>query len=112
MIYFLKPFFKRLLGDKLENSHAPVHVISPERAHHEMLAWLARDLEAYDHVHVTFRTKAGHIRTMDCSRKASMPSGRDDAKLNNEQIIAVYDHQNSAWRSFRKDSVQSYEVKV
>ena len=38
--------------------------------------------------------------------------GRDNPALNHSSIIAVYDHQNSAWRSFRKDQVISFEVKL
>lgn len=70
-------------------------------------------LEQFENVYVTFTTKMGKERVMHCSRKDTMPSdGRDDPKLNYHNIIAVYDHQNSAWRSFRKDSVISFEVKV
>lgn len=74
---------------------------------------LLNALEAFEHVYVTYTTKAGNNRVMHCSRKSTMPSdGRYAPKLNHSSIIAVYDHQNSAWRSFRKDSVKCFEVKV
>jgi len=69
-------------------------------------------LETFSSVDVTFTTKRGSERVMRCSRvpKDVDMTGRDDPKLNHPSIIAVYDYQNSAWRSFRKDSVISFEV--
>jgi hypothetical protein len=68
-------------------------------------------------VAVTFKTKAGTSRTMQCTRMVSMIpesgsgyTGIGDTKLDNAASIAVYDYQNSAWRAFRKDSVISYVV--
>ena len=70
-------------------------------------------LESFKDVYVTFTTKRGTERTMHCSRKSDVvpQEGRDDFRLNGPAIMAVYDYQNSAWRSFRKDSVISFEVK-
>jgi hypothetical protein len=75
---------------------------------------LQNALETFKDVYVTFTTKRGTERTMHCSRKSDdVPAeGRDDFRLNGPDIIAVYDYQNTAWRSFRKDSVISFEVKV
>lgn len=74
---------------------------------------LLNALEQYETVYVTYTTKSEKERVMCCSRKSTMPSeGRYDSKLNYPSIIAVYDHHNFAWRSFRKDSVKSFEVKV
>jgi hypothetical protein len=73
-----------------------------------LMGALERDLPVF----VTFRTKRGYERTMECSRSVHCvpQDGKDDPKLNNDKIIAVYDYQNSAWRSFRKDSVLYFEV--
>lgn len=72
---------------------------------------LERALETHNHVEVVFTTKRGTIRAMDCSKNNTVPlEGRDEPKLIHPSIIAVYDYQNSAWRSFRKDSVISYKV--
>ena len=77
-----------------------------------MIETLQTALERSEHVHVLFTTKKGTKRLMDCSRASTVPSeGRNEPKLNHPSIIAVYDHQNSAWRSFRKDSVINFEVK-
>jgi hypothetical protein len=75
---------------------------------------LQNALESFKDVYVTFSTKRGTNRTMHCSRKSGdVPQeGKDDFKLNGPAIVAVYDYQNSAWRSFRKDSVISFEVKT
>jgi hypothetical protein len=74
---------------------------------------LQNALESFKDVYVTFTTKQGTKRVMHCSRKFdSVPQeGKDDYRLNGSAIIAAYDYQNSAWRSFRKDSVLSFEVK-
>jgi hypothetical protein len=68
-------------------------------------------LETFKNVYVTFRTKKGNEREMHCSRASEhVPQeGKLDSRLNGPEIIAVYDHQNSAWRSFRKDSVLYFE---
>jgi hypothetical protein len=76
---------------------------------------LVEALQSNPEVVVTFRTKAGTERAMRCSKHLeSIPeeqhSGKDDFRLNGDAIICVYDFQNSAWRSFRKDSVISFEI--
>lgn len=77
-----------------------------------LIASLYLALESQENVYVTFTTKRGVERTMHCSRASNVPiQGKDDPKLNHPSIIAVYDYQNSAWRSFRKDSVISFVVK-
>lgn len=77
----------------------------------KMIESLEIALEHYEDVYVTFATKRGTERTMHCSRGSNVPpQGKDDSRLNGPLIIAVYDYQNSAWRSFRKDSVISYKI--
>jgi hypothetical protein len=78
---------------------------------------LIETLDKNVEVAVTFKTKAGTTRTMQCTRMLSMIPQSDsgyvgigDPKLDNASSIAVYDYQNSAWRAFRHDSVLSYEV--
>lgn len=78
---------------------------------------LENALETYPHVSVLFHTKTGKERLMHCSRLLSVVpeqdhDGRYDFKINHPSIIGVYDLQNSAWRSFRKDSVISFEASV
>lgn len=79
----------------------------------EIIKLLTKSLEENDLVLVTFTTKVGTQRVMGCTRKMSaIPEENrecvDDGKLN--YVLYVYDFQNSAWRSFRKDSVTSFEV--
>jgi hypothetical protein len=78
---------------------------------------LIKTLNECVEVEVTFKTKAGTVRKMQCTRMLSMIPESDsgyvgigDTKLDNAASIAVYDYQNSAWRAFRKDSVISYNV--
>ncbi len=76
---------------------------------------LQNALESYPLVKVLFKTKMGKERMMFCTRYLSaIPEadhdGINDFRLNHESIIAVYDFQNSGWRSFRKDSVISFEA--
>lgn len=74
-------------------------------------------LENSQFVNVTFNTKAGHVRTMKCTRvleyvPENERDGINNSKLNGPLIVCVWDYQNSAFRSFRKDSVISFEVVV
>jgi hypothetical protein len=70
-------------------------------------------LAEFENVYVTFNTKTGKVRTMHCTKVPTVnQEGRDNPALNHSSIITVYDHQNSAWRSFRKDRVISFEVKL
>jgi hypothetical protein len=80
-----------------------------------MIDKLIEDLNTADEVVVTFTTKKGLVRTMNCTtNEYNIPKeeldGRNDPKLNGEAIVAVYDYDNSAWRAFRKDAVISYKV--
>ena len=58
----------------------------------------------------------GSERTMICTKNFALIPSEDypqqDAmpKVVNEDIMKVYDMEKCAWRSFRKDSVISYEV--
>ena len=81
----------------------------------DLIKQLQTTLEASEHVVVMFRTKLGKIRTMHCSRALQyIPenehSGREDFKIIHDSIIGVWDFQNQAWRSFRKDAVISFEI--
>ena len=83
----------------------------------EYIETLIDTLNTNVEVGVTFKTKAGATRTMQCTRLESMIpesesgyTGIGDTKLDNMASIAVYDYQNSAWRAFRKDSVINYVV--
>lgn len=76
---------------------------------------LIETLETNDLVLVTFRTKAGSTRIMGCTKKLDaipeeLQDGRFDYRLNHESIICVFDFQNSAWRSFRRDSVIEFKI--
>lgn len=78
-----------------------------------LVASLLDALEDNELVLVTFRTKTGTNRVMGCTRLlAYIPEdkreGRFEPQLNKDSIVCVYDFQNSAWRSFRKDSVISF----
>ena len=80
-----------------------------------LISSLLTALESTPEVIVTFRTKRGDNRAMRCSKLLeAIPEdhhdGRNDYRLQGESIVCVYDFQNSAWRSFRKDSVISFEV--
>lgn len=66
-------------------------------------------LESNPNVEVVFKTKAGTIRTMNCTRATNAP-GSDSSKLNGPSIIAVFDLLIKEWRAFRKDSVMSYKL--
>lgn len=82
-----------------------------------MIAELIEALKNTDEVAVTFITKKGLIRIMNCTtNEDNIPDedlgGDDDPKLNGDAIITVYDYDNSSLRAFRKDSVISYEVVV
>ena len=74
-------------------------------------------LDNHPYVAVEFATKSGKVRVMRCTKMLSaIPEehheGRYDFKINHPSIIGVWDLQNSAWRSFRKDSVLSFEAHV
>jgi len=80
-----------------------------------MITSLLNDLQSSDMVLVTYKTKTGTTRVMGCTKMLSavpeeLHEGRFDRQLNREDIVCVYDYQNSAWRSFRHDSVISYTV--
>lgn len=86
-----------------------------KKINEQLIKSLELTLETHSTVFVTFTTKTGKERTMRCSRLfSSIPEqyhdGATDFRLNGDSIIAVFDFQNSAWRSFRKDSVISFEV--
>jgi len=58
----------------------------------------------------------GSERTMACTKNFELIPASDYPKqealptIQNEEILKVYDMEKCAWRSFRKDSIISYEV--
>ena len=70
---------------------------------------LMEQLNTNPNVEVVFKTKAGTIRTMNCTRATDIPGG-DSSKLNGPSIIAVFDLLIKEWRAFRKDSIMSYKL--
>lgn len=85
------------------------------RTQEPLIASLLDALESHDLVMVTFRTKAGTNRVMGCTKRlTAVPEefheGRFDYRLIGDSIICVYDFQNSAWRSFRRDSVVQFSI--
>lgn len=80
----------------------------------QLLNSLLKSLETNDLVLVTFLTKAGTQRVMGCTRKRSaiphgLYEGIYESKLNSDSIVCVFDFQNLGFRSFRKDSIISFE---
>ena len=70
---------------------------------------LMEKLNTSPNVEVVFKTKAGTIRIMNCTRNTDVPGG-DSSKLNGPSIIAVFDLLIKEWRAFRKDSIMSYKL--
>lgn len=75
---------------------------------------LQTDLET-NVISVQFTKKDGSVRTMICTRDLSrvpeeLRDGINDPKIIGPLIIGVYDFDNTAWRSFRKDKVIDYIV--
>lgn len=64
-------------------------------------------------VEVQFRTKRGHIRTMQCSRKPGSVPPIPEEKihiLNGAEHVAVFDYLVNEWRAFRFDSIIEMNV--
>lgn len=70
---------------------------------------LMEQLNTNSNIEVVFKTKAGTIRTMNCTRATDTPGG-DSSKLNGPSIVAVFDLLIKEWRAFRKDSIVSYKL--
>ena len=71
-------------------------------------------LESHRTVAVQFRTKAGTVRNMACTRRLEdvpdeLRDGINTPKLNGPDIVCVYDHLIKEWRAFRWDSVIAFE---
>ena len=63
---------------------------------------------------VTFTKKDGTTRVIKCTlnkmyTEFTSPQGRKKLPKNNEEVIPVWDLENSAWRSFRLASVTKVE---
>jgi len=79
--------------------------------------WLKGHLRAGP-VTVTFTKKDGTERVMKCTTDATLIMFKDPAILEskgsdrkiNESIMPVYDLENSAWKSFRWDSVKQVSI--
>jgi len=76
---------------------------------------LLYELDTNPLVEVTFRTKSGTERVMQCSRMdlyvpKELLGGRFNYRLIGDSIIGVFDYQNGDWRAFRKDSIISYKI--
>lgn len=76
---------------------------------------LIYDLDNNPLIAVTFRTKSGTERVMECSRMdlyipEEVLQGRFNYRLIGDSIIGVFDYQNGDWRAFRKDSIISYKI--
>lgn len=60
---------------------------------------------------VLFTKKDGSEREMTCTRKyetipeAHRPTGDSPPRIENPDVLKVYDTENEGWRSFRVDSV-------
>jgi hypothetical protein len=66
-------------------------------------------------VKVKFKKVDGTERVMICTLKRDLipedqlPKG-DSPKKSNDDVLPVFDIENNGWRSFRKDSVVTYQV--
>lgn len=62
---------------------------------------------------ITFTKTDGSERIMKCTRKATLipeeHTAKSDGIKHNEDVIRVFDTENQGWRSFRVDSVKSFE---
>jgi hypothetical protein len=65
---------------------------------------------------ITFTKKDGSLRVMKCTLQESMipMSGsitekEENGRKVNQEVVAVYDLEKKAWRSFRLDSVKEIE---
>ena len=74
--------------------------------------WLGEHL-AYGPVTVVFEKKDGTLREMRCTLKDVPQYERktesETTRKKNDEVMSVYDMDKSEWRSFRIDSVKSYE---
>jgi hypothetical protein len=74
-----------------------------------------KTLVSENHLEVTFVKRDGTERTMLCTTDSSSipeerrPIGESKVKENTD-ILRVYDLENDGWRSFRVDSVMSFNV--
>jgi hypothetical protein len=72
-------------------------------------------------VKVTFTKVDGTVREMWCTRDPSLipeqaqnqtPASAVAERKVNESVVAVWDMDNEGWRSFRKDSVTSFDARM
>lgn len=67
-------------------------------------------------VKVTFTKKDGSERVMNCSLQENVvvphEKTTDRVKEENPEVIAVWDLDKSAWRSFRLDSIKTVEFSI
>jgi len=67
---------------------------------------------------VTFTKKDGTERVMECTLKPDLlpiqdenTEPKDKTRVENAEVIQVYDLENTGWRSFRVESVTTFMVK-
>lgn len=88
---------------KVENMEAKVNLYS-----------ILKEMLNMGSLQVTFTKKDGTDRVMKCTTKPSsipedkQPIGENNIK-HNEEVIRAYDIENNGWRSFRVESVKTFE---
>ncbi len=64
-------------------------------------------------VKVTFTKKDGSVREMNCTLQEGVvvphENKTDRTKVENDEVLAVWDIDKNAWRSFRLDTVKSVQ---
>ena len=72
------------------------------------------DLARSNIISVTFTKKDGETRTMKCSLKDEYIDGQVKESISirksNDDVLAVWDLDKNAWRSFRIESVKGVEI--
>ncbi len=73
--------------------------------------YLVEKLAHYSNVTVTFEKKDGTERVMNCTLQVSIVPQVDaeSTRKGNDNVVAVWDLDKDAWRSFRVDSIKSVE---
>jgi hypothetical protein len=74
---------------------------------------LVEKLAHYSNVTVTFEKKDGTERVMNCTLQVSIVPqvNTESTRKENDDVVAVWDLEKDAWRSFRVDSIKSVEYR-